>query len=265
VFSFDGAVLIDNAKFYFVNKNSGEKTELEGVVDGTSVKITVPALEGMLPKAYDIVAEGVTDANGKVITYGETVGQLVVSYGTSNGYFKAVVTPENRSNVSSLKTYTFTLPGDVVYDASQASSSEISISKLNESTYGWEAVEGVTTSYEINENVVTVTLSEEITSAGDYMLEVPGKVFWSKDLYDAENLSTNNCYYMTSQTLTHTILPYGPTTVTPANGAMVNKLDKIVLAFDEEVEFDDEALVIVVKQSETEDEFGFITYCYGYL
>ena len=258
VFSFDGAVLIDNAKFYFVNKNSGEKTELEGVVDGTSVKITVPALEGMLPKAYDIVAEGVTDANGKVITYGETVGQLVVSYGTSNGYFKAVVTPENRSNVSSLKTYTFTLPGDVVYDASQASSSEISISKLNESTYGWEAVEGVTTSYEINENVVTVTLSEEITSAGDYMLEVPGKVFWSKDLYDAENLSTNNCYYMTSQTLTHTILPYGPTTVTPANGAMVNKLDKIVLAFDEEVEFDDEALVVVVKRVDTEDEFGWV-------
>lgn len=260
VFSFDGAVLIDNAKFYFVNKNSGEKTELEGVVDGTSVKITVPALEGLLPKAYDIVAEGVTDANGKVITYGETVGQLAVSYGTSNGYFKAVVEPANRSEVSSLKTYTFTLPGDVVYDASQASSSEITISKLNESNYGWEALEGVTASYEINANVVSVVLSEEVAVPGDYMLEVPAKLFWSKDLYDAENLSTNNCYYMTSQTLTHTILPYGPTTVTPANGSMVNQLDKIVLSFDEEVEYDDEAKVIVIKQSEEEDDLGFITY-----
>ncbi|MBR5802967.1 MAG: hypothetical protein IKY31_01300 [Bacteroidaceae bacterium] len=256
VFSFDGTVLIDNAKFYFVNKDSGEKTELEGVVDGTSVKITVPALEGLLPKAYDIVAEGVTDANGKVITYGETVGQLAVSYGTGNGYFKAVAEPAHRSEVSSLKTYTFTLPGDVVYDASLASSSEITISKMNESNYSWETLEGVTASYEINENVVSVVLSEEIATPGDYMLEVPAKLFWSKDLYDEDNLSTNTCYYMSSQNITCTIPPYGPTAVTPEVGATLNKLEKLTLTFDERIEIDDTAKVVVMMYQEYIDQWG---------
>ena len=171
-FSFDGEVKIDNAKFYYVNNNTGEKTELEGVVEGTSVKITVAAVEGMLPKAYDIIAEGVTDANGKVISYGDTEGQLKVSYGTGNGYFKAVAEPTNNSKVASLKTYTFTLPGDVVYDASQASSTEITFGKYDEATWGFTPVEGVTVSYEINGNVITVTLSEEITTPGDYNLEM---------------------------------------------------------------------------------------------
>lgn len=261
-FSFDGEVKIDNAKFYYVNNNTGEKTELEGVVEGTSVKITVAAVEGMLPKAYDIIAEGVTDANGKVISYGDTEGQLKVSYGTGNGYFKAVAEPTNNSKVASLKTYTFTLPGDVVYDASQASSTEITFGKYDEATWGFTPVEGVTVSYEINGNVITVTLSEEITTPGDYNLEIPSKLFWSKDLYgDGENLSTSTCYYMTSQYITCTILPYGPTAVTPKDGSMVNKLETLVLAFDEEVECDDEdAKVIVSMYQEVETEWGYTDY-----
>ena len=260
VFSFDGAVLIDNAKFYYVNKNSGEKTELTGTVDGTSVKIAVTGIEGMLPKLYDIVAEGVTDANGKVITYGETVGQLTVSYGTSNGYFKAVASPANYENVASLKTYTFTLPGDLVFDDSQASTNEITFGKYDEASYSFVAIEGVTVSYAIEANVLTVTLSEEITTPGDYQLSVPSKMFWSKDLYDKDNLSTSTCYYLTSQYISNTILAYGPTTVAPANGSTLNKIEKLVLSFDEPVDFADTAKVVVNMYQEIVNDWGWTDY-----
>mgnify|MGYP003289812727 CR=1 FL=1 len=257
VFSFDGNVKIDNAKFYFVDKKSGEKTELTGAVDGMDLTVTVPAIEGLLPKLYDIVAEGVTDENGKVITYGETEGQLTAAYGTSNGYFKPTMEPANYANVSSLKTYTATLPGAVVYDASLVKEPEITFTKLNEASYSFDAVEGVAVSYEIKENVITFTLSEEITAPGDYRLSVPAKLFWSKELYDAENLSDKTCYYLPSQNITCTILPYGPTTVTPENNSMQNKLGVITLSFDEVVEYDDAAKVAVLKQVEIEDELGW--------
>ena len=259
VFSFDGNVLIDNAKFYFVNKNSGEKTELTGTVEGTSVKIAVPAIEGMLPKLYDVVAEGVTDANGKVITYGETAGQLTVSYGTSNGYFKPTMEPANYAEVSSIKTFTATLPGAVVYDDSKATTKDIVLNKLSETT-GWSEMENITVTYAISEenpNVITFTLSEEITTPGDYQLQIPGKLFWAKDLYDAEKLSDQTCYYVASQYITCSILPYGPTTVTPENNSMQNKLGVITLSFDEVVEYDDAAKVAVLKQVEIEDELGW--------
>ena len=260
VFSFDGEVNIDNAKFYFVNKNNGEKTELTGAtVDGTSLTVPVPAIDGLLPKLYDIVAVDVTDANGKVITYGENEGQLTAAYGTSNGYFKPVMEPANYAEVSSLKTYTATLPGAVVYDASLATSTDITIGKYNEASWGFDAIEGITVSYEINENVITFTLSEEITAPGEYRFSVPAKLFWSKDLYDAENLSDKACYYLPSQNITCTILPYGPTAVIPANNSIVNKLDVITLDFDEDVLYDGEALVTVMKQTIDEDDwFGSV-------
>ncbi len=253
VFSFDGKVNIDNAKFYFVDKNGDKKTELTGSVDGTSVKVAVPAMEGLLPKLYDIVAEGVTDENGKVITYGETAGLLTVSYGTSNGYFKPVMDPANYAEVRGLKTFTATLPGAVVYDDSQATSTEIMVSQMGAT--GWAEMENISVSYEINENVITFTLSEEITTPGDYRFEVPGKLFWSKELYVKKNLSTNTCYYMASQYIICTILPYGPTTVTPANGSTVNKLGVITLSFDERVDYNDEVEVAVLKQTFIEDDY----------
>ena len=259
VFSFDGDVKIDNAKFYFVDKGNGEKTELTGTAEGSKLTVTVAAIEGLLPKLYDIVAEGVTDVNGKAITYGETVGQLTASYGTSNGYFKPVASPANYDNVSSLKTYTFTLPANAVYDATLATDT-ISFTKLNEETYSWEAVEGVTPSYEIKDNVVTVTLSKEVTAAGDYRLSVPAYLFWSEGLYDKDNLTKTNCYYMPSQNITCTILPYGPTAVTPASGSTVNKLEKLVLSFDEPVDFDDEAKVIINMYQEVDTEWGYTDY-----
>lgn len=257
VFSFDGNVLIDNAKFYFVNKNSGEKTELTGTVEGTSVKIAVPAIEGMLPKLYDVVAEGVTDANGKVITYGETAGQLTVSYGTSNGYFKPTMEPANYAEVSSIKTFTATLPGAVVYDDSKATTKDIVLNKWSETT-GWSEMENITVTYAISEenpNVITFTLSEEITTPGDYQLQIPGKLFWAKDLYDAEKLSDQTCYNVASQYITCSILPYGPTTVTPESNSIVNKLDIITLSFAEKVDFDDEAVVLVMEQTIDEDDW----------
>lgn len=260
VFSFDGTVKIDTAKFYFVNKFNGEKTELTGATaEGTALTISVPAIEGMLPKLYDIVAEGVTDENGKTITYGDTQGALTVSYGTSNGYFKPVVEPANNSNPTSLKTYTMTLPGAVVYDATQAYDT-IFFGKYNEATYGFDPYEDIQVSYEINENVITFTLSKEVTVPGDYRLSVPSKAFWAKELYDAENLSDATCYYMPSQNISTTILPYGPTSVTPEPGAMLNKLDKITLAFDQAVECDEEAKVQVVMMKEIMGEWGWPEY-----
>lgn len=260
VFSFDGAVLIDNAKFYYVNKNTGAQTELTGAtVEGTDLKIPVAGIEGLLPKLYDIVAVGVTDANGKVITYGSTEGQLTVSYGTGNSYFKPTMAPANYENVSSLKTYTATFPGAVVYDASLASDTEMVIAAFNESA-GFSAIDSIKVSYAISEetpNVITFTLSSEITAPGDYRLEIPGKLFWAKDLYDAENLSTSTCYYMSSQYITCTILPYGPAAVMPADGSKVNKLDVITLDFDENVLYDDEALVTVLEQTEVEGGWGY--------
>lgn len=253
VFSFDGDVKIDNAKFYFVDKNSGAKTELTGVAEGSSLTVTVSAIEGLLPKLYDIVAEGVTDANGKAITYGETVGQLTASYGTSNGYFKAVMEPANYDEVSALKTYTATLPGAVVYDASKASDTEITFGKYNEDTWGFDPVEGITVSYEINENVITFTLSEEVTAPGEYRLSVPSYLFWSKDLYDENNFSKDVCYYLTSQNINNTILAYGPTTVAPANGSTLNKIEKLVLSFDEPVDFADTAKVVVNMYQEVDN------------
>ena len=260
VFSFDGDVKIDNAKFYFVDKNSGAKTELTGVAEGSSLTVTVSAIEGLLPKLYDIVAEGVTDANGKAITYGETVGQLTASYGTSNGYFKAVMEPANYDEVSALKTYTATLPGAVVYDASKAYDTEITFGKYNEDTYSFDSVEGITVSYEINENVITFTLSEEVTAPGEYRLSVPSKLFWSKDLYNAEDLSDKNCYYVTSQNITNTILAYGPTTVAPATGSTLNKIEKLVLSFDEPVDFADTAKVVVNMYQEIVNDWGWTDY-----
>ena len=260
VFSFDGDVKIDNAKFYFVDKNSGAKTELTGVAEGSSLTVTVSAIEGLLPKLYDIVAEGVTDANGKAITYGETVGQLTASYGTSNGYFKAVMEPANYDEVSALKTYTATLPGAVVYDASKASDTEITFGKYNEDTWGFDPVEGITVSYAINENVITFTLSEEVTAPGEYRLSVPSKLFWSKDLYNAEDLSDKNCYYVTSQNINNTILAYGPTTVAPATGSTLNKIEKLVLSFDEPVDFADTAKVVVNMYQEIVNDWGWSDY-----
>lgn len=259
VFSFDGEVKIDDAKFFFID-GTGKEIELTGAtVDGNSVKIPVTGIEGLLPKTYDIVAKGVTNVDGKVITYGNTVGQLTASYGTSNGYFKPVASPANYDNVASLKTYTFTLPANVVYDATLATDT-ISFTKLNEETYGWEAVEGVTPSFEIKDNVVTVTLSKEVTAAGDYRLSVPAYLFWSEGLYDKDNLTKTNCYYMPSQNITCTILPYGPTAVTPQSGSLVNKIEQLVLSFDEPVDFDATAKVVVNMYKEVDNDWGFTDY-----
>ena len=64
---------------------------------------------------------------------------------------------------------------------------------------------------------------------------------------------------MPSQNITCTILPYGPTAVIPANNSIVNKLDVITLDFDEDVLYDGEALVTVMKQTIDEDDwFGSV-------
>lgn len=250
VFSFDGVINIDNAQFGFVDLfNATDTTWLEGVtVEGTSVIIPVPVIEGLLPKKYDVVAKNVTDANGKVITYGTTPGQLKVSYGTSNGHFKPVADPANYAELFGLKTITLTFPDEVVYDNSIATG-DMKVQTM--SGYDWVNVEDVTMTYAIDEEdarIVTVTLDKEITTSGSYMVEIPQKLFWSKKYYNTEDLkSAAYVYYNPAVRNTYDVLPFGPKEVSPADGSTVNKLDEVVITFPENVNIDEELVAVLVS------------------
>ena len=221
-FSFDGTVaLADTAKFYMVNLANNEVTELTGeVVEGTSVKVTVPAIEGLLPRLYNIVATGVTTAEGdKVITYGNEPGKLVASYGTGNGFFKGVTSLQNWGQVCSLKGFTATYPGAVI-KVDGIAKDPITITKWNMDTYTEEEIPGVTLNYTISEenpNVIVFTLSEPITEVGSYAISVPQKHFWAKDTYTEEDakLSTPKyAYYQANITLNIDVVEPTATDVT---------------------------------------------------
>ena len=221
-FSFDGTVaLADTAKFYMVNLANNEVTALTGeVVEGTSVKVTVPAIEGLLPRLYNIVATGVTTAEGdKVITYGTEPGKLVASYGTGNGFFKGVTNLQNWGQVCSLKGFTATYPGAVI-KVDGIAKDPITITKWNMDTYTEEEIPGVTLNYTISEenpNVIVFTLSEPITEVGSYAISVPQKHFWAKDTYTEEDakLSTPKyAYYQANITLNIDVVEPTATDVT---------------------------------------------------
>ena len=218
-FSFDGTVaLADTAKFYMVNLANNEVTELTGeVVEGTSVKVTVPAIEGLLPRLYNIVATGVTTAEGdKVITYGNEPGKLVASYGTGNGFFKGVTSLQNWGQVCSLKGFTATYPGEVIAVEGIATK-PITFTKVNVNTGAEEEMPGVTLGYTVNGNVIEFALSEAITEVGTYRFSVPQKHFWAKDTYTEEDakLSTPKfAYYQASITLTIDVIEPTATDVT---------------------------------------------------
>ena len=223
-FSFDGTVaLADTAKFYMVNLANNEVTELTGeVVEGTSVKVTVPAIEGLLPRLYNIVATGVTTAEGdKVITYGNEPGKLVASYGTGNGFFKGVTNLQNWGQVCSLKGFTATYPGEVIAVEGIATK-PITFVKVNEATGAEEEMADVTLDYTINGNVIEFALSKPITELGTYRFSVPQKHFWAKDTYTEEDakLSTPKyAYYQASITLTIDVVE---PTATDVTGKLVN-------------------------------------------
>ncbi len=223
-FSFDGTVaLADTAKFYMVNLANNEVTELTGeVVEGTSVKVTVPAIEGLLPRLYNIVATGVTTAEGdKVITYGNEPGKLVASYGTGNGFFKGVTSLQNWGQVCSLKGFTATYPGEVIAVEGIATK-PITFVKVDETTGAEEEMADVTLDYTINGNVIEFALSKPITELGTYRFSVPQKHFWAKDTYTEEDakLSTPKyAYYQASITLTIDVVE---PTATDVTGKLVN-------------------------------------------
>lgn len=221
-FSFDGKVaLADTAKFYMVNLANNEVTELTGeIVEETNVKVTVPAIEGLLPRLYNIVAEGVTDAEGKkAITYGTEPGKLVASYGTGNGYFKATTSLQNWGQVCSLKGFTATYPGAVI-KVDGIAKDPITITKWNMDTYTEEEIPGVTLNYTISEenpNVIVFTLSEPITEVGTYAISVPQKHFWAKDTYteeDAKLSAPKYAYYQANITLNIDVVEPTATDVT---------------------------------------------------
>ena len=248
VFSFDGKVLADAAKFYMVNLFNNDTINLAGeVVDGTTVKITVPAWEGLLPKKYNVVAEGVTDENGKAITYGTETGKLIVSYGTSNGVFKPTVSPENYAEVKSLSEFTLTFPAPVVFDDSKATAAAEVV--LYED-YNYVTIEGLELTMEVNEEdpcIVNVKLNKAITAAGTYRLSIPQKMFWAKEYYDENDLSTATyAYYNPSVTCTYEVSALKPVEVTPASGATVAALESVTLTFDENVAFNADTTVVVL-------------------
>lgn len=218
-FSFDGNVaLADTAKFYMVNLANNEVTELTGeVVEGTSVKVTVPAIEGLLPRLYNIVATGVTTAEGdKVITYGNEPGKLVASYGTSNGFFKGTTSLQNWGQVYSLKGFTATYPGEVIAVEGIATK-PISFVKVDETTGAEVEMADVTLGYTINGNVIEFALSKAITEVGTYRFSVPQKHFWAKDTYteeDAKLSAPKYAYYQASITLTIDVVEPTATDVT---------------------------------------------------
>lgn len=218
-FSFDGNVaLADTAKFYMVNLANNEVTELTGeVVEGTSVKVTVPAIEGLLPRLYNIVAEGVTTAEGdKVITYGNEPGKLVASYGTGNGFFKGTTSLQNWGQVYSLKGFTATYPGEVIAVEGIATK-PISFVKVDETTGAEVEMADVTLGYTINGNVIEFALSKAITEVGTYRFSVPQKHFWAKDTYteeDAKLSAPKYAYYQASITLTIDVVEPTATDVT---------------------------------------------------
>lgn len=218
-FSFDGNVaLADTAKFYMVNLANNEVTELTGeVVEGTSVKVTVPAVEGLLPRLYNIVATGVTTAEGdKVITYGNEPGKLVASYGTGNGFFKGTTSLQNWGQVYSLKGFTATYPGEVIAVEGIATK-PISFVKVDETTGAEEEMADVTLGYTINGNVIEFALSKAITEVGTYRFSVPQKHFWAKETYieeDAKLSAPKYAYYQASITLTIDVVEPTATDVT---------------------------------------------------
>ncbi len=209
-FSFDGNVaLADTAKFYLLNLFNNEKIALTGeVVDGTKVKVTIPAIEGLLPRLYNIVAEGVTTAEGdKVITYGNEPGKLVASYGTSNGFFKGTTSLANWAKVGTLEGFTATYPAAVM-KVEGIATKPISIKKVDSYLGTEEEIPGVTLKDSVdanNPNVILFTVSPAITESGTYRLEVPQKHYWAKETYteeDAKLSAPKYAYFQASITLT---------------------------------------------------------------
>lgn len=226
-FSFDGNVNIDAAKFYYVNMFTEETIELTGeVVEGTSVKVAGPAIEGLPSRQYKIVAENVTDADGKAISYSSDEktypveeGKLIFTKALNNSPFNnpvATVSLDNWSEgytqVYSLKSFSITWPAPVVLD--ETVTAPVVFTKESEQEdsgdIGWwseggesEGGEGeateteITVSHAISETdpcTVIFTLSQEVTELGKYSIEMPSKLYWAKDYYTPGDDAKNNSF-----------------------------------------------------------------------
>lgn len=255
VFSFDGKVNIDNAKFYMINLADNSTTELTATVEGVNLVIPVASsIKGMMPRLFDIVAEGVVDAQGNPMTYSTTAsdaeeGKLKAHYGMGLTPFAPVAVPAKGDTVYSLKTFTLTYPIDVIYNASAASSEEIKLTQ----NYGDDVITtGTLAVSETDAKVVTITLAEEIKTPGVYALEVPSKLLWANDAgYNADDLGTKGSskygYYQASMNWSYYITPFEPKTVTPAAGSTARSLDLITLTFSEDIDFDANTIVTVIS------------------
>ena len=257
VFNFDGKVNIDNAKFYLLSLIDSSKVELTATVDGVNLIIPVAsAVEGLMPRRFDIIAEGVVDAKGNALTWCSTAktteeGKLKVHYGMSNTAFAPTFTPALGDTVMSLKTFTLTFPGKVIYNESLSNDLQVVLEAGNANSYSWAEVTTGTVEMAENGMEATITLAEEIKTPSDYRMLIP-KFFFSELGYDAENLSSvanKTCYYYGSDYtyVNFYITPFEPEVVAPAPGSMVNKLDVIGLAFSCEIDVNDELEAVLVS------------------
>ncbi len=232
-FSFDGTVNIDNAKFYYVNMFTEETVELTAeIVEGTSVKIAAPVIEGLPSRQYKIVAENVTDADGKAISYTNDAitypleeGKLIFTKALNNSVFNNGKTASistdkwgvGYTQMYSLKSFAITFPGPVVLD--ETVTTPVTFTKDEEETGGGDidwwaegddaAGEGsestdteITVSHAISATdpcTVIFTLSQEVTELGKYSFEIPSKLYWAKDYYSTNADTLNNFgYYLPS-------------------------------------------------------------------
>ena len=258
-YSFDGKVNIDKAKFYMFNLADSSKVDLTATVEGTDLKINVAsALGNIPPRLFDIIAEGVVDAQGKTISYStdtktlETC-KLKAHYGMSNGLFKPVADPADGSEVTALNKFTLTFPGEVIYNPAGATKG-IALTYMDAN---WDDVEVAKGSVEVsatNPNVVTITLDSLVGTPQEYTLEIPAKLFWYKDAgYNADDLSTKGSakygYSNTTYNWKYSIPTIAPDSIAPVEADTLYQLDTLVLYFPEEVEYSAGAKVAVVTET----------------
>lgn len=270
VFSFDGKVNIDHANFYLLNLADSSKINLTATVDGTDLIIPVTsAVKGMIPRRFDIIAEGVVDGKGNAITYSTTAstaeaGKLKAHYGMSNGLFEPTVDPAKNAVVISLNKFTLTFPDEVIYNKNGASSDIV----LTYEGANYEDVEVATGTVSVSAAdpcVAVITLDKEITTPNDYTLNIPGKLFWCKDAgYNADDLSSNGSgkygYSNSTYYWKYSIPTITPDSISPVDADTLVQLDTLVLYFPEEVEYSADVKVEVLTETSDVITTGSFSY-----
>lgn len=128
--------------------------------------------------------------------------------------------------MTSLSVFTLTWADDVTLEESEAGANVTFTLNGNE-------IEGLSVETAVEGNVLTVTLSEEQTAVGTYVLNVPeGYVLYNTaDGYTYYNEVVNVEYTILPSEVAPGVLPQ-PTKVTPENSALVEELSMVTLSWE---------------------------------